>query len=282
VLSPLQSTYLSAPRLIQAMQTFRQVDRLMKIPTERSIPVRQGFRRQFKGQISLQRIVFRYPQRSEPVFRGLQLDIKPGQMIAVTGASGAGKTTLLRLVAGLYPPTAGGILVDNRDLRQIDSAEWRSAIAFLPEKASFFYGTLSQNVRLARPDADDAAVARALSEMGFDAEADLLTAGQEKRLTASEVERFPDALKQRLALARCFIKDAPLYLLDNPAARLDAAAEIRLINKMTALKGRSTVIFTTFRPSHMRLADRLIVLKDGQVTLEGPPDLIIERLATAA
>ena len=282
VLSPLQSTYLSVPRLVQAMQTFRQVDRLMKIRGERNTLASPTFHRRFKGKVSLQRVVFRYPQRPEPIFRGIQLDIKPGQMIAVTGASGSGKTTLLRLIAGLYQPTAGAILIDDLDLRQIDPAEWRSEIAFLPENAIFFYGTVSQNIRLARPDADDAAVMHALMEMGLDADADLLSQGLEKRLNSADMEAFPDALRQRLALARCFIKDAPVYLLDHPSASLDSTAEARLINKINALKGRATVIFTTFRPSQMRLADRLILLKDGQVALDGPPDLVLERLATAA
>ena len=93
---------------------------------------------------------------------------------------------------------------------------------------------------------------------------------------------FPDALKQRLALARCFVKDAPIYLLDNPSGSLDTASEMHLLRKLAALKGRATVLFTTFRPSHMRLADRLILLKDGQVALDGAPDKVLERISAAA
>jgi ABC-type transport system involved in cytochrome bd biosynthesis fused ATPase/permease subunit len=89
-------------------------------------------------------------------------------------------------------------------------------------------------------------------------------------------------LKQRLALARCFIKDAPIYLLDNPAGSLDTESELHLLKKLTALKGRATVLFTTFRPSHMRLADRVILLKDGHVLLDGPPDRVLERISAAA
>src|ERR1700733_13576371 len=104
VLSPLQSTYLSLPRIAQALQTFGQIDRLMKIRSERDARAPRSFFRQFSGKVSVQRLAFRYAQRQEAVLRGVQLEIKPGEMIAITGASGVGKTTLLRLIAGLYPP----------------------------------------------------------------------------------------------------------------------------------------------------------------------------------
>ena len=282
VLSPLQSTYLSMPRIAQALQTFTQIDRLMKIRSERGSRAPQSFFRQFRGKVSVQRLAFRYPQRLEAVLRGVQLEIRPGETVAITGASGAGKTTLLRLIAGLYPPSLGAILADGMDLRQIDPTEWRSQIAFLPETANFFYGTLAQNIRLSRPDASDEEVVRVLKEMGLDGEEQLMCEGIDRRLTAADFDNFPDALKQRLALARCFVKDAPIYLLDNPAASLDTASELHLLRKLGALKGRATILFTTFRPSHMRLADRLILLKDGQVALDGPPDKVLERMSAAA
>jgi ATP-binding cassette subfamily C protein LapB len=282
VLSPLQSTYLSLPRLEQALQTFKQIDRLMKIRSERSARAPRSFFRRFKGRIAIQRLAFRYPQRPEAVLRSIQLEIKPGEMVAITGTSGCGKTTLLRLMAGLYPPTVGSVLVDGMDLRQIDPAEWRSQVAFLPESVNFFYGTLAQNIRLARPDASDAEVMRALTEMGFDVDGGPLTEGLDQRLKAADLENFPEALRQRLALARCFVKHAPIFLLDNPAAGLDSSSEEYLIRKFASLKGRATVVFTTFRPSHMRLADRVILLKDGQVALDGPPEKVIERAIAAA
>ena len=282
VLAPVQSTYLSLPRIEQAMQTFKQIDRLVKIPSERHAHAQRSFFRHFKGKISTQRLAFRHAQRPEAVLRNIQLEIKPGEMVAITGASGVGKTTLLRVMAGLYPPTFGSVLVDDMDLRQIDPAEWRSQIAFLPETANFFYGSLAQNVRLSRPDASDADVMRALTEMGLESEERLAAGGIDKRLTAADFESFPDALKQRMALARCFIKDAPIFMLDNPAASLDTFSERHLLKKFAALKGRATVLFTTFRPSHMRLADRVIVLKDGQIALDGPPDKVLERIYAAA
>jgi ATP-binding cassette, subfamily C, bacterial LapB len=270
------------PRIEQAVQTFKQIDRLVKIRSERDARAPRAFYRRFKGKISTQHLAFRYPQRHEAVLRNIQLEVKPGEMVAITGTSGVGKTTLLRIMAGLYPPTFGSVMVDDMDLRQIDQAEWRSQVAFLPETANFFYGSLAQNIRLSRPDASDADIMRVLVDMGIDHEERLMSGGIDKRLTAADIESFPDALKQRMALARCFIKAAPIFLLDNPAASLDTVSERYLINKFSALKGRATVLFTTFRPSHMRLADRVILLKDGQVALDGPPDKVLERISAAA
>src|SRR6195256_1388126 len=237
VLAPVQSTYLSLPRIEQAIQTFKQIDRLVRIRSERAAHAQRSFFRRFKGKISMQHLAFRYAQRPEAVLRNIQLEIKPGEMVAITGPSGVGKTTLLRMMAGLYPPSFGSVLVDDMDLRQIDPAEWRSQIAFLPETANFFYGSLAQNVRLSRPDATDADVARALREMGLDGEERLMSGGIDKRLTAADIESFPDALKQRMALARCFIKEAPIFILDNPAASLDTSSELHLLKKLSALKG---------------------------------------------
>jgi ATP-binding cassette subfamily C protein LapB len=282
VLSPLQTTFLTLTRLEQAIQTFKQVNRLMEIGVERNPDQRLSFHRKFKGGINLSRLVFRYPRSAEPTLRGIQLQIMPGEVVAITGKSGGGKSTLLKLIAGLYPATGGAVLADGLDIRQLDPAEWRSAIAYAPQTAAFFHGTVSQNLRLACPDAREEDVARAAAEMGLDFHAELFSEGLETRLSAEALKKLPEPIKQRLLLARCFVKHASLYLLDSPAINLDAAGDAALVAKIAELKGKATVIFTTYRPSHMRIADRLVVLESGQIIMHGPPDKVIEALAAAA
>jgi ABC-type bacteriocin/lantibiotic exporter with double-glycine peptidase domain len=282
VLSPLQTTFLTLTRLEQAIQTFKHVNRLMEIKVERNLDQRLSFHRKFNGGINLNRLVFRYPRSPEPTLRGIQLQIMPGEVIAITGKSGGGKSTLLKVIAGLYPATGGAVLADGLDIRQLDPAEWRSAIAYAPQTAAFFHGTVSQNLRLACPDALEADVARAVAEMGLDYHAELFSDGLETRLSAAALERLPEAIKQRLLLARCFVKHASLYLLDSPAVNLDAAGDAALVAKIASLKGKATVIFTTYRPSHMRLADRLVVIEGGQIMMQGAADKVIEALTAAA
>ena len=138
VLAPVQSTYLSLPRIEQAIQTFKQIDRLVKIRSERDAHAQQILLSPFQWE-DFDAASWRFATLSgrRRSLRNIQLEIKPGEMVAITGASGVGKTTLLRIMAGLYPPAFGSVLVDDMDLRQIDPAEWRSQIAFLPETAQF-------------------------------------------------------------------------------------------------------------------------------------------------
>jgi len=282
VLSPLQTTFLTLTRLEQAILTFKLVNRLMEIGVERNLEQRHSFHRKFKGEISLNRLVFRYPGSTEPILRGIQLRVMPGEVIAITGSSGGGKSTLLKLIGGLYPATGGAVLADGVDIRQLDPAEWRSAIAYAPPTTAFFLGTVSQNLRLACPDASEADVTRACAEMGLEFPADLFPDGLQTLLCAAALAQLPDAIEQRLLLARCFVKRASVYLLDSPANNLDSAGDAALLAKIKSLRGKATVIFTTFRPSHMRLADRVIVLEGGQIVMQGPAEKVVERLVTAA
>jgi ATP-binding cassette, subfamily C, bacterial LapB len=282
VLSPLQSVFLSMTRFDQAIQTVQQINRIMSLQTETGSIAARSFQRLFHGHVILSRLVFRYPRRTEPALRGIQLDIKAGQIVAITGPSGSGKSTLLKLILGLYTPTGGAVFLDGNDLRQVAQSAWRSAAAYLPERVHFFYGTVAQNLRLSKPDATDAEIVHALESVGISMDLALLPDGVETRLTASRIESFPDAMKQRIGLARCFIKKAPIYLLDNPGSNLDANAASLFMKKLEELKGKSTVIMTTFRPGYMKLADRVIVLNDGVVVGDGPPEKILEKLYAAA
>ena len=220
--------------------------------------------------------MLRYPSRQEPALRNFSLQIEKGSVTAITGPSGCGKTSLVRAVLGLYRPQMGAILVDDLDIRQLDPGEWRNAIGYAPEHYDFFYGTIAQNFRMANPQADNNQVRMAFEEFGLNAYGDLLPEGVETRLTGQLLELLPDNVKQRMLLARAFVRPAPIYLLDDPAGNLDFEGDTYLMKKIEQVRTDSTVILTTYRPSHMRMADHLVYMQNGMVGMSGTPNEILD------
>lgn len=281
VLAPLQQTFLSLGRLGQILSSFQQINRLMRIRLERKPGVLSSFYRSFTGALSILQLSFRYPGRQEPALRGVQLIIQPGEVVAIAGPSGAGKTTLLNVINGLYESQGGAVFIDGVDIRQLEPGEWRHAIGYAPETSTLFYGTMAQNLRLAHPSATAEELERAVSDAGVGDYHEHLPDWLETRLSGPVLARMPDGLKKRIVLARAYVKDAPLYLFDNPGDNLDRAGDMAFLKKLESLRGKSTVVFTTHRPSHMRAADRLIYMMGGQIALEGAPDEVLEKLEAA-
>lgn len=278
VLAPLQQTFLSLGRLGQTLQSFQQINRLMRIKLERRPGVLSSFYRSFSGGLSIMQLSFRYPGRQEPALRGVQLTIKPGEVIAIAGPSGAGKTTLLNIIIGLYEPQGGAVFIDGLDIRQLEPGEWRHAIGYAPEMSVMFYGTIAQNLRLAHPSASNEDIERAVNDAGVGDYRHLLPDWLDTRLSGPSLAKMPDGLKKRLVLARAYVKDAPLYLFDNPGDNLDRAGDVAFMKKIDSLRGKSTVVYTTHRPSHMRAADRLVYMVAGQAVMDGKPDEVLDKL----
>lgn len=281
LLSPLQSVFLGLNRLSSILETFKQINGLMRMPVEHVPGEVPTFERRFRGHIEAIGVGFRYGRLGEPALRGLALEIKEGEVVAIAGESGAGKSTLLKLVAGLYQPQAGLLRIDRLDLRQIDMSELRHAIGYAPQRPEFFYGTIAQNLRLADPTITQDAMWEALLDAGIADTVRDLPEGLETRLKSVNRHKLPGGFMQQLALARAYAKQSPIILLDDPGSRLDQAGDQALIAKLEALKGRSTVLLVTHRPSHMRAADRVVVLSQGAVVADGDPVEIVPKLLGA-
>ena len=225
---------------------------------------------------------FRYSPAADPALNGVSAYIPAGQLVALTGPSSAGKSTLLRLIARLYTAQGGSILYDGVDIRQLEAGELRHNLACVPDHFDFFHGTIAQNMRLAEPLATDDELLTALTEARVQDFAGTLPNGLDTWLKADAVQRLPPGFKQRIILARAWIKDVPLYLLDEPATNLDRLGEEALLRKLNVLRGRATVIMATQRPSHMSMADRVIYMQDGSVLFDGKPEKIVPLILKAA
>ncbi|MFI7408218.1 thiol reductant ABC exporter subunit CydD [Streptomyces sp. NPDC049627] len=206
-------------------------------------------------------ISVRYPGRSTDAVAGTSFAVEPGETVALVGPSGAGKSTLLNVLLGFVRPSAGRVLVGGADLADLDPAEWRSRIAWVPQRPHLYAGTIAENVRLARPDADDAAVRRALGDAGALEFVDALPQGVDTVL-GEDGAGLSAGQRQRLALARAFLADRPVLLLDEPTAALDGATEAEVVEAVRRLAVGRTVLLVVHRPALLGVADRVVRLEE--------------------
>ncbi|MGW3118016.1 thiol reductant ABC exporter subunit CydD [Streptomyces sp. NPDC001107] len=223
------------------------------------------------GGIAFEGVTVRYPGRSEDAVSDVSFAVEPGETVALVGPSGAGKSTLLNALLGFVRPTEGRVRVGGADLAEVDLEQWRSRIAWVPQRPHLFAGTIAENVRLVRPDADDTAVRRALSDAGALDFVDALPAGVETVL-GEDGAGLSAGQRQRLALARAFLADRPVLLLDEPTAALDGAAEAEVVEAVRRLAVGRTVLLVVHRPALLGVADRVVRLEtaDAAAPLEGP------------
>ena len=205
---------------------------------------------------------FRYPGDRGQVLEQVWLSLEPGTTTLLAGPSGAGKSTIARLLLGLERPTAGRIRCGGTDLRAVDLNEWRAQIAWVPQRPTMFAATLADNVRLGR-DAGDAAVRAALDDAGLRVLVDTLDAGIETRVGEGG-RRLSAGQAQRVSLARAFLRDASLLLLDEPTAHLDPETATDIAATLRRLLKGRTVLLIAHDRSLESLADEVVWLEDGR------------------
>lgn len=231
-----------------------------------------------EGTVSFEAVSVRYPGRTADAVSDASLTVEPGETVALVGPSGAGKSTLLNVLLGFVRPTGGRVLVGGTDLAELDLAEWRSRIAWVPQRPHLYAGTIAENVRLARPDADDDAVRRALADAGALEFVDALPAGVGTVL-GEDGAGLSAGQRQRLALARAFLADRPVLLLDEPTAALDGATEAEVVEAVRRLAVGRTVLLVVHRPALLGVADRVVRLTEvaAPMRAEGRPRTSVER-----
>ena len=196
------------------------------------------------GQIRLDEITVTYPGGRRPALDQVCLAVSPGERIVVTGPSGAGKSTLFALLLGLVQPSAGTVTVDGTELAALDPRRWRAQVAWVPQRPCLFPGTAAENIALGRRDAGDAAIRRAARLAGAAHFIEAWPAGYHTVL-GERAAALSAGQRQQIALARAFLRDAPLLLLDEPAAHLDPASAARLGQALRALpEGRTVIVIT--------------------------------------
>jgi len=222
------------------------------------------------SRVSVKDLTFGYPESKTPVLKGVSMEIGRGETVALVGENGAGKTTLAKLLCRLYDPSSGAISWDGRDLTSCDPDDLREQIAVIFQDFVHYQLTARENIGFGDIAAlhDDAAISEAARQAGADRFLEGLPDGYETMLGRlfEAGHELSIGQWQKVALARAFIRDAPLVIMDEPTASLDARAEYQLFESMRELFEDRAVLLISHRFSSVRMADRIYVLRDGEIT----------------
>lgn len=287
-LAPLSSLVGLAARYQGARAAMKLIDELMQRPQEREagrsyVPLGDTG----AGRLRLAEVGFAYPlppgvQGNAPkVLKGVNLQLEPGERVAVLGRIGSGKSTILRLLAGLYQPSEGAVELDGIDLRQIDPAEYRGRMGFVGQEPRLFNGTLRDNVSMGRAEIDTARLAEVARLTGLDR----LVAGHPQGWDLHVGEMgglLSGGQRQLVALARALVHQPRVLLMDEPTSSMDAQSELAFLRQLRdALRPGSTLIVVTHRPAVLELVQRIVVVDGGRIVMDGPRDAVLAALSGA-
>ncbi len=254
------------------------MDRIFEVfDTQPEVQERPGARTLGRayGAIGFDRVGFRYEGR-EPILEEFALQIPAGTTVALVGPSGAGKSTLVKLLARFYDPTAGRVLIDGIDIRDMQLHALRRQIAIVTQEPVLFSGTVADNLRFGKTDATDEQVREAARSAFADAFIMQMPHGYQTEIGERGV-RLSGGQKQRLAIARAFLKDAPIVILDEPTSALDAESEELIKQALRRLLEGRTALIIAHRLSTIEHADRVVVLDGGRIIEQGRHEELLKR-----
>ena len=267
-------------RINAARTAYTQIDRMMQQPPEG--PTGAGLTlHNLEGAIEFRDVDFRYPNAPELALTGVNLRIAPGEHIALIGPIGSGKSTLARLLIGLYPPTSGLVLIDGTDLRQLAPKALRAKVGALFQDNVLLTGSIRDNIMLGRDDVDDDEMLRAARTSLAHEFISRMPNGYDLKL-ADRGEGLSGGQKQSIAMARALVGKPPVIVLDEPTSSVDTDTEQRLMANLRAEFEGRTLILITHRPSLLALVDRVVVMAQGRIAMDGTTESINRQVTAKA
>ncbi len=231
----------------------------------------------FQGDIEFKGVEFSYPGETHNSLSGVSFKIKSGEKVAVIGRIGSGKSTLHKLMMGLYRPTKGAVLIDGIDMTQIDPAELRNNIGYVPQDSVLFYGNIRDNIAFRHQVISDDEIIRVAGVAGVSDFVDSHPKGFE-RMIGERGESLSGGQRQAVSVARGLVNRPPIVLMDEPSTAMDNASENKLMTNLQGELKERTVLLVTHKTTLLNLVSRVIVLDGGKVVADGPKDKVIEAL----
>ena len=240
---------------------------LLDTPPEPASPAARTMPRA-RGHVRFEGVSFRYPGQEAWAVQDFSLELRPGETLALVGASGSGKTTIVQLMARFFEPTQGRILLDGQDIAQMDLVALRTQLGWVGQHVVLFDDTVAANIAYGRPDATAAQIAQAAASANALEFIEALPQGLQSRAGVNGGQ-LSGGQRQRIAIARAFVKDAPILLLDEATSALDNASERAVKDAVALLRQQRSVLVVAHRLSTVRDADRIIVMEHGRAVESG-------------
>ena len=264
-------------RMQNSQVALKALDMLMMLPSEDQIEKTCMDFGMLRPSFTMEGVSFAYPRQERLALENISLRVEPGERVGIIGPMGSGKSTLSKLLIGLYQPKEGAVKFGDVDIRQIPSMELRSRVGVLPQDVVLFYGSVRENIALGDPTINDHLILRAASLAGV---TDFLR--NNPAGFAAQVGEQGKALsggqRQAVALARAVVRDPEVLILDEPTSNMDTDSELMLQKRLQSVIGGRTLVLVTHRLSMLRIVDRLIVMENGQIKLDGPRDVVLQNL----
>lgn len=265
----------------QTRTAFEGLQKIMDMPTERNEGKKFVRRSSFKGAIEFKNVSFAYRKGGKLALDHVSFKINAGDKVGIIGKNGSGKTTIEKMILGLYRPTEGSVLIDGIDINQIDPVDLRRNIGYVPQDVVLFNGTARSNILYKAPYVDDETLLKAARISGVDEYVNLHPQGFDM-----PVEERGDGIsggqRQSIAIARAFLLDSPIILLDEPTNSLDNQAEAKLKENLKVVLEDKTLLLVTHRLDLLELVDKIIVVDDGKLLLAGPKNDVLSYMQSVA
>ena len=272
--SPIQQLSQVFDTYQQARASMQKIDELMRTPTGTPPPEPAQTPGRLTGRITFDDVHFAYPTGVGEALSGVDLEIEPGETVALVGETGAGKSTIVKLVARFYDATSGHVRVDGTDIRDLDLTAYRQQLGYVPQEAFLFSGTICDNIAYGRPDATNEEVEEAARAVGAHDFIATLHGGY--LYEVSERGRaLSSGQRQLIALARAQLVDPRILLLDEATSNLDLGTEAKVQRAMGVVANGRTTLLIAHRLQTARTADRIVVVDGGLIVAQGTHDELV-------